>query len=347
MKNLKQSFVFGKSFVAILLAIVLFGLSSCKDEGMEMMQTAENASMSTSAVLSFQSDLVKRWAPIHYMDVDRTGQYSEGGKSDYITAINYDGDWNALNNWDNLPNYSNSLTAHCYYSVVETDTHWFITYAFFHPRDWTDVFFLYYFDQHENDLEGVLMAVKKDGSQYGALQGAVTVSHSDFFSYNVPGSGLTSGQENIDGSLQFANYSGAAHPITAQEAKGHGLKAWPQYDINGDGIIYYPSMADIAEMPSDMYDSNVQYKLVDIFANGGLWDLRFNTNLFNGPGGSFKSDYGSGGANAPWAWNDGDDGDVQTGEIATDPAKLFDIYFDGLGNFSRNYINNKYIGIGN
>lgn len=292
---------------------------------------------------SGSSALAKRWAPVHYMDVDATGTYSEGGKSDYITAIDYDGDWNAENNWENLPAYGNALYAHCYYSVVETTTHWFIIYAFFHPRDWTDIFFLYELDQHENDLEGVMMIVQKDGSAYGSLQGAVTVSHSDFYSYTTAGSPLYSGPENVDGVLQTVEYQGEQHPVTAQEAKGHGLKAWPQYDINGDGIIYYPSMTDNAQAPADNYDTHVEYKLVDIFEAGGLWDQRSNTQLFFNAGGGFKgNNFGTGGANAPWAWNDGDDGLVQSGEMATDPAKLTDNYFYGLGNFSHVYLNNPY-----
>jgi hypothetical protein len=50
--------------------------------------------------------------------------------------------------------------------------------------------------------------------------------------------------------LQLASFSGNPHPVTAQQAKGHGLKAQPYYDINGDGIIYYPS-STAAEVPSN------------------------------------------------------------------------------------------------
>ncbi|GAA5022638.1 hypothetical protein GCM10011506_00510 [Marivirga lumbricoides] len=332
---MKNSTVLTRLFTAFVVLIAF----ACQDEQFNQLELqAQNKLLNN---VSFDSGLAYRWAPIHHQDVDATGTYSEGGKSDYITAINYDGDWNAENNWNNVPN--STLSAHCYYSVVETNTHWFLTYAFFHPRDWTDIFFLYYLDQHENDLEGIVLAVRKDGSQYGKLEGAVTVSHSDFFSYTPAGSPFTNGQETIDGTLQLTNYDGQLHPVTAQEAKGHGLKAWPQYQINGDGVIYYPSANGTAEVPADNYDNSVSYKLVDIFENGGLWSQRNNTSLFFNSGGGFKgNDFKSGGANAPWAWNDGNDGDVQVGEIATDPAKLFDIYFEGTGNFSRTYINNPY-----
>ncbi|UII26920.1 beta/gamma crystallin family protein [Fulvivirga maritima] len=343
MKTLKRTSLFSKAIIALYFTLFM----SCKDHIIEEMTdekaTAEQAVVTSTQARTSADALVKRWAPIHYMDVDVTGTYAENGKSDYITAINYDGDWNAENNWENLSTYGNDLYAHVYYSVVETSTHWYIIYAFFHPRDWTDIALLYYLDQHENDLEGILMMIEKDGSTYGALRGAVTVSHSDFFSFTPSGSPLTNGHENIDGTLQFANYNGEMHPVTAQEAKGHGLKAWPQYDINGDGIIYYPSMNDIAEKPADEYDNHVEYKLVNIFESNGLWAQRNNTALFYDAGGDFRgNNFKDGGANAPWAWNDGNDGIVNGGEMATDPAKLFDNYFEGISNISHIYTSNTY-----
>jgi hypothetical protein len=325
-----------------LLSLVLFVVTACSDsEFQRIEETAADAQGSAAAV---EANLALRWAPVHYQDTDVTGTYSLSGKSDYITAINFDGDWNATNNWNNIANAA--AAAHCYYSVVETSTHWFIIYAFFHPRDWSDNPFEYYLGQHENDLEGVLTCVQKDGSTYGKLVAAVTVAHSDFYSFLPAGGSVQANQEDLDGALSFENYNGEAHPVTAQEAKGHGLKANPYYKINGDGIGYYPSLTE-AEVPSNANDRDVKYKLVNIFEVGGLWDQRFNTALFNGTdgGGSFKSSFGSGGANAPWAWDDGNDL-PGWGELATNPARLIDVYFKNLGSFDLNYSNNRYRGIG-
>ena len=72
----------------------------------------------------------------HYQDVDQTGNDALGGKSDYLTSINYDGEWRTDNNWESLEN--TPAIAYAYYSVVSTNTHWFIIYAFYHPRDWAD-----------------------------------------------------------------------------------------------------------------------------------------------------------------------------------------------------------------
>src|SRR5262245_37592831 len=77
------------------------------------------------------ADLAFRYAPVHYQDTD-----SSDYPSDYITAFDYDGDRVSTNNWDNRG--SGQWPATAYYSVVESCTHWFVSYAFYHPRDWSD-----------------------------------------------------------------------------------------------------------------------------------------------------------------------------------------------------------------
>ncbi|BCY12599.1 hypothetical protein [Actinoplanes sp. L3-i22] len=292
------------------------------------------------------ADLALRWAPIHYQDVDQTGDHALGGKSDYITRYDFDGDLIGRNNWDNA---GKEVTAYAYYSVVETSSHWYVTYFFFHPRDWVDHPF--FETEHENDGEGLLEVIEKDGTDYGKLRAAVTVAHSDFYSYTPAGSTWTNGGETIDGTLQTQvnPHDGLAHPVTAQEAKGHGLKAYPQYNIVGDGIVYYPST--VAEAPSNADDRDVQYKLVDIFAAGGMWAQRADTNLFaslgtfagDTTGGCGTGTFGCGtnSANAPWGWDDGNDVPAR-GELATDPAKLSAAYFTVPGTLSRTYTSNGY-----
>jgi hypothetical protein len=312
---------------AVALSSVMSGCALEVDESLGTTKEALSAASATD-----RAELALRWAPIHYQDVDQTGSHALGGAADYITRYDFDGDLNGRNNWDRAGNAAYPLSAHAYYSVVETSTHWFIVYTFFHPRDWTDSFFD---TEHENDSEGVLLTVHRDGSQHGALKSAITVAHTDFFSYVAPGSSWSSGNESVDGTLQMASIGGALHPVTAQEAKGHGLKARPGYDIVGDGIIYYPSLTT-AEVPSGPDDRNVSYKLIDTFAPGGLWDQRNNSSLFASYG-SFAGDKtggcGSGAigcdtnaANAPWGWDDHDDGPGR-GTLGTDPAGVDLNYF--------------------
>ncbi|RCG27848.1 hypothetical protein DQ384_25310 [Sphaerisporangium album] len=278
------------------------------------------------------ADLAYRWAPVHYQD-SASSKYT----ADYLAPVDYDGDWNTRNNWDNLDANVSRLVGTVYYSVVETDTHWFITYGFFHPRDWKTL------GPHENDMEGLLLTVRKDGSQYGALQAMVTLSHDNFYSYTPPGSPFTGGRENIDGTLIMQNWDGQPHPTGFQEAKGHGYKAWNGGGFpGGDGIVYYPSRGD-GEVPSGGDDRSVAYRLVDIFGAGGLWDRRFDPQPY-ASWGTFAGDNGrANAAHAPWAWDDMDDGsDLQPGVLATDPAYLISQYFANRGTYSLTYTRNTY-----
>jgi hypothetical protein len=296
-----------------------------------------------------RAELALRWAPIHYQDVDATGAHALGGKSDYLTRIDFDGDLLGRNNWDRAGEPGVSFAAAAYYSVAETATHWYLTYFFFHPRDWVDHPF--FESEHENDGEGVLLAVEKDGSAYGVLRSAVTVAHSDFFSYTPSGSSWTGGRESVDGTLrlQSSPHDAFQHPVTAQQAQGHGLKAYPQYAIDGDGLVYYPAAR--GETPGGGNDRDVTYELIDVFAAGGLWARRADPGLFahlgtfagdtSGGCGSGTFSCGTDSANAPWGWDDGNDLPGR-GEIATDPAKLSAEYFTIPGELSRSYTYNPY-----
>ncbi|RKG89778.1 hypothetical protein D7V97_42380 [Corallococcus sp. CA053C] len=340
------------SLTAVILALGL--LSACGEgvsEEEALFGQARQALLNGVGSTAARAALTKRWAPIHYQDVDVTGSHSLSGRSDFLTRVDFDGDWSGTNNWDNTG--SRALTAHAYQSVVETSSHWYLLYTFFHPRDWSDSIFD---TEHENDGEGVLLVVKRDGSEYGALVGAVTVAHKDFFSYVPAGSPLGSGSESLDGTLSLASFEGQLHPVTAQEAKGHGLKAWPYFDIVGDGVKYYPSLS-LAEQPSSATDADVRYMLLDNYSpTEGLWPRRDLTTLFVSDG-TFRGDTGGGcglaagncgtnSANAPWGWDDQNDGPILRGEIAKDPAKLAAYYFSPSTQFSTTYTFNPFQGIG-
>jgi hypothetical protein len=329
---------------ALLLLALALASAACLEAEPELDETTAELSASDAAQ---RAQLALRWAPVHYQDVDQTGGHALGGAADYIAAYDFDGNLTARDNWDHAGNSAYPLRAIGYYSVVETSTHWFLVYLYFHPRDWTDSFFD---TEHENDAEGVLLAVHRDGTTYGKLKAAVTVAHTDFFSYVPSGSTWTAGAESIDGTLSTAALADGAHPVTAQEAKGHGLKARPYYDINGDGVVYFPSLTT-AEVPSGPDDRNVLYKLVDIVAPGGMWDQRANASLFASSG-TFAGD-GTGGcgsgavscssnsANAPWGWDDSNDGPGR-GALASDPAALVRNYFKMPETVSTTYTFNPF-----
>jgi hypothetical protein len=103
-----------------------------------------------------------------------------------------------------------------YYSVAETETHYFILYAFYHADD----------DTHPNDLEGCLLILEKMDLNE-VLLGMITVAHHDFWLYSYENSiKEASGKEfpegynlEVDVSIDFIR------PLIQQEVGKHGLNA--------------------------------------------------------------------------------------------------------------------------
>ncbi len=295
----------------------------------------------------FRAQLALRHAPIHHQDVHVKGAHALGGAADFISAVDFDGDHDATNNWDRAGDPRFPLAAHGYFSVVETTSHWFISYQFFHPRDWSSTFFE---TEHENDAEGILLAVARDGSQFGVLRAAITVVHSDFFSYVPAGSPWGAGAESVDGKLTLWPFAGELHPVTAQQAETHALKAWPYYRIRDRGVIYYPSLTR-ADVPASTDDRQVYYRLVDLLEPGGLWAHRGDRQLFSRHG-TFAGNKSGGcgqqalwcsknAARAVWGWDDHDDASP-AGSMASDPAGLVRSYFDTRERVSGSYLFNPF-----
>lgn len=344
-------YLFGFLFICTIWIIQPLG---CGDGGTDGCGGSGGSPGGAVAHLVFNETLAYRWAPIHTQDVDTTGSHSLGGKADYITNIDFDGDWDMRNNWDNAPDLP--LRAYVYYSVVTTKTHWFIVYAFFHPRDWHDV--RLGSDEHENDMEGVLAIIKRPDAfafdDFGEMLGIITVFHNDFFSFTPAGSPLTDGEEHIqDRDLALLPYdvpdvkvADEKHPRTAAESKGHGIKIPREITITGERVKYFPK--GNASVQRDPDDRDVGYQLVWIFDDLWWLDVPPYPNRTFHEFGVFSGDDGwdDNAANAPWAWDDWNDGSsLQGGELALDPAKLVQTYFNGLGgdaNFSRQYTYNAY-----
>lgn len=270
----------------------------------------------------FYNQLVHRWAPVHYQDVHNTSRVGGlNGVSDYVTRINYDGEWDTSNNWDNLDESYVDLSASCYYSVAETPDYWFLIYAFYHPRDWS----FKYWGDHENDLEGVLVVVKRpvfySDNNFGELKAMISQAHDDFHVY-----------EN-DGTIKFDEANGELHPKTWQESKGHGMYCVTEDNYQfpgGDGIIYYP--APEARIPGGIpegpNDDHVNYELINIFKMNGLWSRRDYKKTFSSCG-TFKGSHQHK-AKAPWKWRDDDDRSLPRGLIAYDPQAFVKFYLPHL-----------------
>jgi hypothetical protein len=306
----------------ILISTVLFG--------------ATFVAVPVAHALPSDAELALRWAPVHYQDTD-----SSDYDADYLSTVDFDGDWNARNNWEAQDDSVSRLIGSVYYSVAETSTHWFLVYSYYHARDWTE-FDPFGLLTHENDMEGVLLVVRRDGSAFGVLEAMVTNAHGNFYSYTAPGSPYTAGRESIDGTVIMQSHDGVSRPTTRQEAKGHGCYAWNGGAFPGnDGVVYFPGTG---EVPANGNDRSVGYRLVDTFAAGGLWAHRNDTATF-ASWGTLRGDNGKdNAAQTAWGWDDGDDGsDLQRGLLATDPARLVSVYFADEGTFSLSYTRNPYL----
>jgi hypothetical protein len=152
----------------------------------------------------FYRKLAHFHAPILFQDTETRGQSQDESnpasvdqpiqrRGDFITRFDFDGDWNGLNNWANSARRppadhrkDTKMRAYLYYSVVETETHYFINYCAFHPQDreprCTDV------ECHENDLEGGLHVVRKgpENSGMGVLWMMMYLAHDNWFTYLTP-----------------------------------------------------------------------------------------------------------------------------------------------------------------
>jgi hypothetical protein len=96
-------------------------------------------------------ELAKFYAPIIHQEL------GTDPVADEFTRVDFDGDWNPFNNWQNLE--SSQRPREVYWALIESEKHYFLTYAFFFPRDYSWVCF--WVLCHENDFEGLRVVIRK------------------------------------------------------------------------------------------------------------------------------------------------------------------------------------------
>jgi hypothetical protein len=329
-----------------LLALLLLAACSMAIGSSDVVAGAQQGAK--NVVPLSQSDtygaLAEYWAPQFYQDT-ASGDY----RGDFLIKFNFDGDYVGNNNWEDLANYpigSAALSGRVYFSVVESLNFYFLGYYTFHARDWDDINTV--LNSHENDLEGVVLAVKKTGGN-GTLVGAITLAHDQFYQYKAPGQDLTDGSDNVDATLLL----NGNHPKIFIEAKGHGVFYYDGSGApGGDGIVYDVNSAN-PQSPTDAtgnYTHHYNYGLIAMDASSGdqgFWYRRNNI----GPNDTFASwgilsgdTYGANKAKMPWVWDDADDGEVFSGDMLADPAHMFDCQLNGsaLTGMSHQYTSNIY-----
>lgn len=302
-----------KYTIKLTILLTLFSVLSCeKTETNNTVKKNEYALKSTAPTML---EIASYYAPDIVQDVDVTDGWCSGhsktGSADWITPVNYDYDWIAYNNWDNLENgrSNGTLKGQVYYNNSATSTHWYILYSIYHPRDWSDI--LCGIDEHENDLEGVLICASRgiDGNSYGDVEYMSTIYHTEKLTYEK--------NEII--------FNGN-RPIIFIEAKGHGIKAYSGNKDKDNSYIEYTYGGTVTQPLKNAGDlpQNCNYGLLSL--KDELFSRLNNTDLFDDES-SFKGDnYNENAANTPWAW----------GDICNSPAEFIEDALS-LSNFDVTY----------
>ena len=214
-------------------------------------------------------DIAVRYAPFIYHATDDTK-----GRQDIISNIDFDGDLVGNNNWENFDRYE--LLPTVYYAALETETHYFLSFHLFHPRDWNH-FTFYLHDTHENDGENFQVVVRKSDERVVLLW---TQAHYLSDVYANPGFGIQSGKTSLDGNILLVDDNGipsdsGTHAAVFVEAEGHGiygaLDSGDDVVVNtdgtftfdgGSGLLFRPARAGetIAE-PKNFTSGSVPYRL--------------------------------------------------------------------------------------
>jgi hypothetical protein len=288
--------------------------------------------------------LAERYAPVVL-------QESRSAVLDSITKFDFDGDWLGDNNWRNA--YVFDLPGYAYYSVIESTRHYFITYAFFHPRDFTARPFEGFAPktEHENDMEGCTVTIEKDGTQFGKPILLQTLAHDVFFKYNSRDARrVTGGAMKLDGQMTFID----DRPAVYIEAEGHGVKGATPAQVASlaefPGLVYRLGEATV---PRHSHDHEATYDLVSI--EDTLWAHRFDVGstyccadsylLPNGRRASFGSAFngpvGGCAAKPPWGWDQANDA-LAKGDWFRDPLRAYATQLR-IENFTGRYVHNPYL----
>lgn len=321
---------FRRALFAIVAVVAVLAAGGCGRAVPTATQVAHIAEQPAS-----HEDLVRAYAPAIYQ-----GAASD---QDYITAADFDGDWIGNNNWENQP--TGDLSAHVYYSVIETDSHWFLFYSLFHPRDYTREPCEESNGCHENDMESLMVVVGKNDTSFGQPQALLTLAHNHIHLYSVDGL-VEKGALRVEGTVTQEE----GHPVVWVETWGHGIYGKRKILVPGK-VVY--RVGDSAEVPDGIKDDEVRYRLVPIYdslwqhrddiGSGLAFDKAFDYLGYTLPASFDGEDWGEDKANPPWGYNQ-EIGDVLLrGDWFLDPAKALSYFASFDGNFSTEYVHNPYL----
>jgi len=214
----------------------------------------------------------------------------ESPRFDYITRFDFDGDWKGDNNWKNSEDAKYPLLGYVYFDVKETETHYLVHFAAFHPRDYkggnAKGAILSELMQegarvggkwdptglsqeailaHENDMEGCLVVAEKRGDNplEARVVAVETLAHNQFLKY-APEDAPREGVPAVSMKGQ--------HARLYVEPKGHGIEALAadegQKKDAVNGTVNY-KFAGAAEDPEKRAGGPVGYDLVPLYTT--IW----------------------------------------------------------------------------
>lgn len=158
--------------------------------------------------------LVDHYSPVILQDFGTTPA------ADIPTRFDFDGDLIATNNWDNLLRFATPATV--YFDVIASESHWFITYGLFYPRDYQRPCLPILC--HENDFEVLRLTVKKVVNEpFGKPEVLETFAH-----------GFLRSQKN-----PLTVWRGKPSVVVISQAGGHGIYAYTDAERLTWGQVEY------------------------------------------------------------------------------------------------------------
>ena len=226
-------------------------------------------------------EILEYWAPVVYQEVRTNTDIGRQlyGARDCMVAINFDGDWDVANNWNNsryqpaqqgllADRLTPTLQAKVYASMIESGLFYFLTYAVYHSGQ--DSYFSA--ARHQNDMELVVMTVRKDDSQFGMLEGLMTQFHTEQKTY-------------LPAALKFSGHRPIVHIESNGGIEGHGIEAYSNQNTGSDGVVYLPGSSSENVTTVTLGTSGNwatapqwQYKLIPI---SEMWGQMGKTGLYD------------------------------------------------------------------
>jgi hypothetical protein len=174
------------------------------------------------------ADLSRRFAPAFVQDTS-----PEHPERDRPLRVDFDGDWDAENNWSRLSAEHRGRDAAAYASFILSETHAYLTYTLFFPRDWESLACVPYIC-HDNDLESLLVVVERGtSSRAPELVLVETKFHARFVA--APRADLVRAE--------------SGQPVVTVESGGHGMLPSRSGDPLGDHPIRYVERSALGASP--------------------------------------------------------------------------------------------------